>query len=336
MAERVRIVDRELTSGRRGSSAGQTRNATAQAGRQRSAPHREAFAGSRHALAQQPLSLRLRRCGSRRLCSRSRPQQRCPVRCRRPGHGPNRRPSGGTPGQCTQDRRFGNVSPAKPPQARSCPCTRHARGGRCIRSGRYCCRAEVRAKQSGRKSHCGQTSCQLPCTRHRCCPTPIVRIPLRRGGAANGEGRKRMNLAFAGCEIDLDRQQLRLAGPIVHLKPQVHDLLTHLLRNRDRVVSKAELLDEATLFSPRNNLDGRAGPDPAGSKRVTGRLKCYGSRLRVRLPKTNSFEAPKLNSSRHPGRGTCCATRWSRSERSSICGMSGKDRQAWRARRAVP
>ena len=59
-----------------------------------------------------------------------------------------------------------------------------------------------------------------------------------------------MNLAFAGCEIYLDRQQLRLAGPIVHLNPQVHDLLTHLLRNRDRVVSKAELLDEATLFSP--------------------------------------------------------------------------------------
>jgi hypothetical protein len=31
---------------------------------------------------------------------------------------------------------------------------------------------------------------------------------------------------------------------------------------------------------------------------------------------------------------TC--TRWSRSERSSICGMSGEDRQARRAGRAVP
>jgi hypothetical protein len=39
---------------------------------------------------------------------------------------------------------------------------------------------------------------------------------------------------------------------------------------------------------------------------------------------------------RHPGRGACCATRWSRSERSCICRMSGKDRQAWRVRRAVP
>jgi hypothetical protein len=34
--------------------------------------------------------------------------------------------------------------------------------------------------------------------------------------------------------------------------------------------------------------------------------------------------------------GFARATRWSRSERSSICGMSGKDRQAWRVRRAVP
>ena len=51
-----------------------------------------------------------------------------------------------------------------------------------------------------------------------------------------------------------------------------------------------------------DELDGRAQPLPA-FKRATGRLKCDGSRLRVRLPKTNTFEASKLNSSRHPGRG---------------------------------
>jgi hypothetical protein len=48
-----------------------------------------------------------------------------------------------------------------------------------------------------------------------------------------------MNLAFAGCEIDLDRQELRRAGEIVHVEPQVYDLLIHLLPNRHRVVSKA-------------------------------------------------------------------------------------------------
>ena len=97
------------------------------------------------------------------------------------------------------------------------------------------------------------------------------------------------------------------------------------------------ILDEAKLFlAVCDELDGRARPGPQplpAFKRATGRLKCDGSRLRVRLPKTNTFEASKLNSSRHPGRGACY---WSRSERSSICGMSGEDRQAWRVRRAEP
>jgi hypothetical protein len=79
----------------------------------------------------------------------------------------------------------------------------------------------------------------------------------------------------------------------------------------------------------------RARPLPTFGK-ATARLKCDGSRSRVRLPKMNTFEASTLNSSRHPGCGACCAKRWSLSERSSISGMSGKDRQAWRVRRAVP
>ena len=52
-----------------------------------------------------------------------------------------------------------------------------------------------------------------------------------------------MSLVFAGHEIDLRRQELRRAGQIVHVEPQVFDLLVHLVRNRDRVVSKDELLD---------------------------------------------------------------------------------------------
>ena len=42
----------------------------------------------------------------------------------------------------------------------------------------------------------------------------------------------------------------------------------------------------------------------------------------------HDVEAPRVDTtaSRHHGRGGWCATRWSRSERSAICGMSGKDR----------
>jgi DNA-binding winged helix-turn-helix (wHTH) protein len=38
-----------------------------------------------------------------------------------------------------------------------------------------------------------------------------------------------MNLAFAGHEIDQHRRELRRAGQIVHVEPQVYDLLLHLL-----------------------------------------------------------------------------------------------------------
>ena len=67
-----------------------------------------------------------------------------------------------------------------------------------------------------------------------------------------------MNLRFADFEIDLARQEMRHTGAIVHVEPQVFDLLVHLIRNRDRIVSKDELFEaiwqgrivsEATLSS---------------------------------------------------------------------------------------
>jgi adenylate cyclase len=67
-----------------------------------------------------------------------------------------------------------------------------------------------------------------------------------------------LSFLFGDFEIDLARQELRLAGTNVHIEPQVFDLLVHLIRNRDRIVSKDELFDviwqgrivsEATLNS---------------------------------------------------------------------------------------
>jgi TolB-like protein/DNA-binding winged helix-turn-helix (wHTH) protein len=65
-------------------------------------------------------------------------------------------------------------------------------------------------------------------------------------------------LRFTDFEIDIARHELRRAGTIVHIEPQVFDLLVHLIRNRDRTVGKDELFDviwegrivsEATLSS---------------------------------------------------------------------------------------
>ena len=52
-----------------------------------------------------------------------------------------------------------------------------------------------------------------------------------------------MIFAFNDCELDVERRELRRAGRIVHVEPQVFDVLVHLIKRRDRVVTKDELLD---------------------------------------------------------------------------------------------
>ena len=77
-----------------------------------------------------------------------------------------------------------------------------------------------------------------------------------------------MPLTFAGHEVDLRRQELRRDGSRVHVEPQVFDLLVHLLRHRDRVVSKDELLDE--IWS------GRIVSEAALSSRINAARKAVG------------------------------------------------------------
>jgi TolB-like protein/DNA-binding winged helix-turn-helix (wHTH) protein/cytochrome c-type biogenesis protein CcmH/NrfG len=52
-----------------------------------------------------------------------------------------------------------------------------------------------------------------------------------------------LHFRFTDFEIDIAQQELRRAGTIVHIEPQVFDLLVHLIRNRERVVGKDELID---------------------------------------------------------------------------------------------
>lgn len=48
---------------------------------------------------------------------------------------------------------------------------------------------------------------------------------------------------FAGYEVDLDAFEIRRDGGVVHVEPQVFDLIAYLVRHRDRLVTKPELLD---------------------------------------------------------------------------------------------
>ena len=52
-----------------------------------------------------------------------------------------------------------------------------------------------------------------------------------------------MIFVFSDCELDLDRFELRRAGRLRPVEPQVFDLLAVLIRERHRVVPKEELLD---------------------------------------------------------------------------------------------
>lgn len=53
-----------------------------------------------------------------------------------------------------------------------------------------------------------------------------------------------MRIVYGDLTIDVDRLVITRAGVDVHVQPQVFDVLCHLLTNRDRVVTKEELLDE--------------------------------------------------------------------------------------------
>ena len=52
-----------------------------------------------------------------------------------------------------------------------------------------------------------------------------------------------MIYAFRGHELDEELFQLRRRGKVVKVEPKAFDVLAYLLRHRDRVVPKQELLD---------------------------------------------------------------------------------------------
>ena len=82
-------------------------------------------------------------------------------------------------------------------------------------------------------------------------------------------------LVFSECELDTDRVELRRGGTLVHVEPQVFDVLAYLVAHRDRVVMKSELLDrvwgdrfvsESTLTSRIKEARRAVGDDGAAQR----------------------------------------------------------------------
>src|SRR5262245_56850500 len=84
-----------------------------------------------------------------------------------------------------------------------------------------------------------------------------------------------MIFAFGDYELDESLYQLRRRGEVVRLEPKVFDVLAYLIRQRDRVVAKEELLAQlwpgefvSETVLPRCITAARkaVGDDPAGQK----------------------------------------------------------------------
>src|SRR5689334_24049607 len=77
-----------------------------------------------------------------------------------------------------------------------------------------------------------------------------------------------MSYRFSDCELDLDRRELRRAGGLVALEPQVFDLLAYLVSHNDRVVTKDEI--NAAVWG------GRIVSDAALSSRISSARQAIG------------------------------------------------------------
>lgn len=63
-------------------------------------------------------------------------------------------------------------------------------------------------------------------------------------GVCNIRNNGRVRYLLGRHSLDLSKLELSLDGDIIHVEPQVFDVLAYLVEHRDRVVTKEELLDE--------------------------------------------------------------------------------------------
>ena len=96
-----------------------------------------------------------------------------------------------------------------------------------------------------------------------------------------------MPFQFEDFVLDPDRRELRRAGALIAVEPQVFDLINYLVRDRDRVVTKDDLLDavwsgrvvsESTLTS-RINAARRALGDSGEEQRLIRTVARKGFRF---------------------------------------------------------
>src|SRR5215470_2451318 len=96
-----------------------------------------------------------------------------------------------------------------------------------------------------------------------------------------------MVLRFGDHVLDIERRELRRGAEPISLEPQVFDLLVYLVRNRDRVVSKDDLIDGVwggrivsdSALTTRLNAARKAVNDSGAEQRVIRTVSRRGVRF---------------------------------------------------------
>src|SRR5262245_12847309 len=73
---------------------------------------------------------------------------------------------------------------------------------------------------------------------------------------------------FSDHTLDTDRRELRRGGELIAVQPQVFDIITYLLENRERVVSKGDLL--SALCDGRNVADSTLATHINAARKAVG------------------------------------------------------------------
>lgn len=81
-------------------------------------------------------------------------------------------------------------------------------------------------------------------------------------------GERPLRYLFEKCILDTDRRELRREAELIPVAPQVFDLLDYLVRNRERVVSKDDLIDAV--------WNGRIVSDAAVTTRINAARSAIG------------------------------------------------------------
>src|SRR4051812_12563414 len=77
-----------------------------------------------------------------------------------------------------------------------------------------------------------------------------------------------MQFVFENYTLDPERRELWSSSDLIPIEPQVFDLLVYLLQNRDRVVSKADLIGSV--------WGGRVVSESALTSRINAARKAVG------------------------------------------------------------